>query len=424
MKQNVAAASLVAQQTLAPEMANSAPADNAIQAAAQEWRAYIEPLLPLGEKLAAQMEGADDPQLRQELYRTIFMGMSSAYFGHYLGDPEYPEFLPLANHVLNWWAPNPDNTYYLATISGDGVYKISGYRGTAHITDFQVGSGTLFTRGTMEGGPNLGNYSYTDLHIQPDDYFEVILSGERPHGYEGDWWKLDAKATNLLIRQVTYDALTEHDGRFAIERLDRPAGKPRPSAQQIQNDLQQVASWAANWTEFSIKRVATYRSHGLLNKVQLFDLSHTGGVTNQMYTEGLFDLKADEALIYETDLPKTSRYWNIQLDDMLWRSIDYINHQTSLNGRTAHIDSDGRFRAVISMTDPGVPNWLDTAGFTQGMIDGRWTECSSYPVPTLKKVALADVRKNLPADTPVVSAEQRDVAVRLRRKGMQFRRKW
>ena len=31
------------------------------------------------------------------------------------------------------------------------------------------------------------------------------------------------------------------------------------------------------------------------------------------------------------------------------------------------LDSEGVFRAVISHTDPGVPNWLDTAGHTQGI---------------------------------------------------------
>src|SRR3972149_5182952 len=124
-----------------------------------------------------------------------------------------------------------------------------------------------------------------------------------------------------------------------------------------------------------------------------------------MYIDGLFELNPDEALIYETEVPKQCRYWNIEIIDMLFSVIDYMNRQTSLNGYTARVDKDGKFRAVISATDPGVPNWLDTAGYAKGAMFGRWTECSSYPVPTIKKVKVAEVRQYLPADTPVVTSE-------------------
>jgi hypothetical protein len=63
-----------------------------------------------------------------------------------------------------------------------------------------------------------------------------------------------------------------------------------------------------------------------------------------------------------------------------------------------------RLEAVISATDPGVPNWLDTAGYTKGTIVGRMMDCSSEPTtPTVTKVKLADVRKDLPADSPATN---------------------
>jgi hypothetical protein len=138
----------------------------------------------------------------------------------------------------------------------------------------------------------------------------------------------------------------------------------------------------------------------------------------------VFDINADEALIYETEVPKQCRYWNIQLTDMLYNMLDSTNRQTTLNGYTALLDKDGKFRAVISAADPGVPNWLDNAGYKKGTMVGRWTECSSAPVPVITKVNVADVRKYLPADTPLVNAEQRNASIRMRRKGAQLRRRW
>ena len=86
--------------------------------------------------------------------------------------------------------------------------------------------------------------------------------------------------------------------------------------------------------------------------------------------------------------------------------------------------ADGKFRAVIALTDPGVPNWLDPAGFTEGTIYGRWYDCSSHPTPTLKRVKLADLAAHLPPDTPHVTPEQRAAELAARVRGCQRRRRW
>lgn len=144
----------------------------------------------------------------------------------------------------------------------------------------------------------------------------------------------------------------------------------------------------------------------------------------QTYLDGAFQIMDDEALIVETAIPEKCRYWQILLADDRFATIDWVNHQTNLNGFTARRDKDGKFRAVISARDPGVPNWLDTAGEPWGIIQMRWNHCSSTPEPTVRKVAFAEVRKNLPEDTPVVTAEQRQAALLKRRESAQFRRLW
>ena len=79
---------------------------------------------------------------------------------------------------------------------------------------------------------------------------------------------------------------------------------------------------------------------------------------------------------------------------------------------------------MISAEDPGIPNWLDNAGYTAGVILARWEMCDTYPDHIVRKVKTADVRKYLPADTPVVTPEQRDANIRLRKKGVQLRKRW
>ena len=123
-------------------------------------------------------------------------------------------------------------------------------------------------------------------------------------------------------------------------------------------------------------------------------------------------------------MPKVAPYWNIQLNDQIWNTLEYVWCQSHLNGHQARLDSDGKFRAVICPEDPGVPNWLDTVGHLQGSIVGRWYKCDSHPVPQLTKVRLSDVRQHLPSDTPQVSAEAREQSIRARARAYQMRIRW
>ena len=90
----------------------------------------------------------------------------------------------------------------------------------------------------------------------------------------------------------------------------------------------------------------------------------------------------------------------------------------------AHIDSDGRFRAVISRLDPGVPNWLDKADYPWGIIQMRWNRASDYPDPTITKVPFADVRDHLPPTHRSSPRPAPRAASRARREGAQLRRIW
>ncbi len=391
----------------------------------REWRSYVEPLLPLAGKATSLMSNPDDPQQRQELYQQLFKTLSMAYMAYFVGDAAHPDFWPLFNQAYSIGSANPDDTYYVAPLDGKGTYKISGYRGTVRLIDFQIGSGDFYPHGQGGMMPTFANYDVDSLHLGKDGSFSVLLSSERPAGYKGDWWKMDQRTQYVMVRQIAYNWLKEVDGRFGIQRLDTPAVKPRMTPEEIADALRRISIAADNWTRIPTGRLTSYTADGLINKVVVRDLSAQGGfTTKQYYVEGLIDIAADEALIYETQVPKHCRYWNIVTNDSLWNTVDYTNRQSNLNGYTARIDKDGNFRAVVSASDPGVPNWLDNAGYAQGSLFGRWLQCDSQPTPTVTKVKLVDVRKYLPADTPVVTPAQRDASLRERRAGAQLRKRW
>ena len=90
------------------------------------------------------------------------------------------------------------------------MYRVSGFRGSVRIIDFQLGDSPSFAYGKANDhgsfGPTFANYDVDDLHVAADGAFEFVLSGARRKDYRGDW-------------------VHEVDGRIAIERLDRPAAR-------------------------------------------------------------------------------------------------------------------------------------------------------------------------------------------------------
>ena len=383
------------------------------------WSQYVDLLKPAGDLARITWEPQSD-QVRAELYRQLVMNIALGYFMYYQCDERHPDWIPFLNSAF-LLQPNPDDTYYLAVLDVQGTYRISGTRGSVHILTFALGFEPMGTSDRIGGG--LGQFDVDDLKLGKDGSFEVLLSGTKPKGYEGNWWPLPAGTKSIIARQRSYDWAGERDARFAIERLDVAELKPRMPLAEIDAKLRAIlGGYAERLSRIWLQYQNQVRDQGVINKLEFTGFN--GALPVQVYWQGIYQPAPDEALILETELPKKVRYWNVQLNDVLWNAIEFIHRQSSLNGHQARLDTNGKFRAVISLTDPGVSNWLDPAGYTQGMLIGRWYEADSHPLPTLKRVPLAKAREHLPADTPTVTVEQRAAQLRARRIGGQLRRRW
>jgi hypothetical protein len=186
-----------------------------------------------------------------------------------------------------------------------------------------------------------------------------------------------------------------------------------------------LAAWIEGTIEFDMALIRYYREHhGVNTLLRSGKIDEMGGLPKQAYYDGIHEIDDTEALIVETVLPKQCRYWQALVGDDRFSTVDWVNRQSSLNDFQARIDTDGKFRAVISRLDPGVPNWLDKGDYPWGIIQMRWNHATDYPDPTITKVPFADVRDHLPADTPTVTPDERRELLRIRREGAQLRRIW
>jgi hypothetical protein len=371
--------------------------------------------------LLSLLANPDDPQLTAEAERLFFLTLASGWFSAF-ADPNQPDFVPAVNTHLNCVGTNPDFIYAAASIDGSGSYLITGERGDGLFLLLDIVAGGL---GVMESlGPSLGTLDFDTLALDEGGRFSLLLSTERPADWAGDWHRLDPSARSLTLRQASYDWGEGREARIAIERVDK-AHQPRHwSADDIDERLTALAAYPMRLSGMALGFIKAQRDKGLWNALEHDDWAGRGGVQGQHYYQGLFRLQPGKVLLLETELPETVRYWNIQLSDMMWNSVDWMNRQSSLNGGQARIDADGKFRAVIALEDPGIANWLDPGGNSEGAIMLRWTEASSGPAPMLRLVNLADLRAQLPDDTPNISPQQREEQLRARRRSVQLRRRW
>jgi hypothetical protein len=365
------------------------------------WSDQMETLKDIGDRLMKAADRGGTEESRQEMYSYILGTISNGYLGYVNMDPSHPTWVPLWNYAYNYGGANPDYVYMTTMVDPKGIYRISGYRGTSRFVEITQNAGNFTTVRAANAKGAMASDDLDSLKRGPNGYFSVILSAQRPVGYVGDWWKLDESSETLLMRKASYDWRNEIDPRITINRLD---DSPPMTAQQRAEKFANLKNWSTTRIEAEINLARYYRENHGINTIKKSRLMEAAApVLAQVYLDGAYQIKDDEALILETTVPAQCRYWQILVTDNRFTTVNWLNHQSSLNGFQAR---------------------LDKAGNTWGIMQMRWNHCSDAPEPTVKKVALNDVRKFLPVDTPVVGVDQRKTDMELRREAGQLRQLW
>jgi len=392
------------------------------------WDDQMEKLKGVADHLLAtwRPDGATEAEV-QDMNKLALSILACGYLCHVYTDTRRPVFMPLWNYACNQGGPNPDYVYLNAEIDGDGVYELVGRRGTIRFVEItQSAPGMMRSLKGVEQQMkfNAITHDLDELTIAEDGSFRVILSAERPAGYDGDWWQLNPEAGKLLLRKCACDWNNEVDAQVAINRLDD--GGADMSPEEIARRFSELGDWIKGMIDFDMELVRYYREHHGINVLLRSQWIQQGGglATKQAYYDGIYELDDDEALIVEFPVPRNCYYWQILVADDRFSTVDWVNRQSSLNDVQARIDPDGWFRGVVSKRDPGVHNWLDKADWPWGILQARFYRSDEFPEATVTKVRVAEVLDHLPAGTPVLTPQEREAQLRHRRTGAQLRRIW
>jgi hypothetical protein len=324
--------------------------------------------------------------------------------------PLFPEFASYNGLTMKWGLDNPDALYASAPIDPSHHYRVWGTRGTVRYVGFNVRQGMY---GDSGGIGVSASFRPEDMGVAADGGFEFFLGPpDRPGAIA-----LDPRSTALSVRQFFYDWENEVPAVLRIECLDSDeVAPPRPTSADVAEMFDRVARFASESPEIWRSHVEQRRGHGV-NTIYQRPGNEAGhlGTPDQAYGSCYWEVGPEEALVFEVTPPECV-YWNVQLGDHWFASLDYVYRQSSLNGHQAVLDDDGCFRAVIAHRDPGFANWLDPAGNTCGTMVYRWNNATSAPVPSLVKVAFDELSNRLP-DTHKITPSERRTQLRARRDG-------
>lgn len=297
---------------------------------------------------------------------------------------------------------NPDTLYFGTRVQAGREYLVTGTRGTTTDLSFQLLGGEY----TEDNVPD-SETAFDDrkLDIAADGSFQ--------------WRFMPAANAQLVIREV-YNDWSARRGTVAIARADTAGTAPAPLSNELiekrfavagKQLVQRIKTWLQfpQWFYMNIP----------VNTMVAPRLT-PGGLATQYSSAGHFELTPDQALVITlpvTDAP----YLGFQLGSLWYVSLDYINHQTSLNGMQAQADPDGKIRIVVADRDPGVTNWVETLGHRKGFLQFRWQRISRQLTeadgPIVELVGIDEVADHLPFhESNKISPEDWRARIALRQK--------
>ena len=309
--------------------------------------------------------------------------------------------------IVTWGMECPDCIYIRAVLRGGESYRLFGNRGTARYVGLQ----------TMNGIVATANELVDELEVDAHGNFEVVLSADER---VGNWMRIEGDHPTLTVRHFFYDWDTEVPSSLQIERLGDAVQAEGPSVDPdvaVSRQLVALGDFVQDNLAFFLQFGAAAPPNGFLPPIDRTDI---GAAAENRPVIGRWELGPDEALIVEVQPPE-GIYWSFSIGNPWWETIHYGRHQSSLNAHQTVVDSDGLVRVVLCARDPGVANWLDTAGHSNGPIILRCVRTKTAPTPTTRVVPFADIQAELPSDTKIFTPEERTSILAARRRAVRER---
>lgn len=376
------------------------------------WVAACDRLADFGRRLGAA-PFPDDPAAVLEGLEHLVDQLGWFAWETLHADPSRPFFHRQNDLTMQWGGPNADNVYRHARIDPARRYRV---RGRMHSCDeFLLAIRAGFMHRPVWG--TLTQVVASEHGIGPGDDFELLFGGDDPAAIA-----LPEGAVVLSVREYYYDWQAEEPVTWTIECLDPEPAVPLTPERfeaRLAESTAEIDESLTYWNQYLIDN----RADRTDNSFSANTVKVGKGLSIARYEFCFWDLDPDQALVITAEVPD-ARYWAVQLYTMgTFELVDPFGAITSRNHRQTEISPDGRVRLVLSATDPGVANWLDTMGRRNGLCTFRWfwPNDDASPDITTEVLPAGEVWSVLPDDTPRRGADARVAELAARQAHLRWR---
>jgi len=354
------------------------------------WQDFVGNLASAAETICGPT-GAVDARERAEGFRYLTRLIHAGLDMHLENAScERPAFTRMLTPTQKFLGDNPDTHYDYVNLDGRRTYTVRGTRGTSPYLAF-----CTYGR-SAEGNTVIGaNLADTEMQLDADGSFEVVLAAEKPDG-AANWLQITPETNSMIVRQYFFDRGTETPASYTIEVSPTPAPLAPYTEEELAERLAAVGKFVSETSELSatlsvlaalnaVKGGATEEHEALQiagGELQAAERPSAQELASKIdpkviaghlptpdiqYTGAWWVLEPGEAVVVEGPAPK-ARYWSVQTFNRWLESPDYQHLQVALNSEQIQTEGDGSFRVVLAPEDPGVANWIDTAGYSEGQI--------------------------------------------------------
>jgi hypothetical protein len=344
-----------------------------------------DPILGLSRALADAAERIDRDVSgldAQESDRALFFVMSAYDLATEMwfqkGDPTAPRLTNWERPWRKYGGDNPTTVYLSAPVSPELRYRLRGPIGDAVYAGVQV-----YTRGP---GYNAPSANISDTHLLGDGREIDLLIGGEPHG--GPWLPL-VDGDYLVMLRLYHRSPPETPPELSITCLN-PAGRGPSGSQRAQAAEEFFRDALLSTTSVTeVLRDAGVNGYPPPD-AQVRQPRYTGALfptLDNVYDGFFLRLRAGQALRLRGTPPR-ARFWSFVFYDRWFNTPDFPAHRCYLTGEDIVLGPGGDYEVVISPTDPGHPNWIDTAGLTEGIFAIRCLLPEHRELPTAQVIDL------------------------------------
>jgi hypothetical protein len=287
------------------------------------------------------------------------------------GDPARPKIIWNVDNAPRHWfghvypgaavaVDNPDNMNRDVPIDGDGRYEL----------DIQFAENPASLSIVVEVEPEhhagIGEFvaalTTLDLDPQPGKHITVSVDAGEPGDRK---YHVRTKPGRLqLYTRDSHADWAQRPAAITVRRLDAPATSERSENEIAAAIVAAMTPFVAFWSGFKNTFLGPPEPNILVGPQ-----GRIGGWG--FLAGGRFKLGHGEALLVTINHAGAA-YTGFQISDAWTIAPDPVWRTTSRNKTQSVPNADGTVSFIMAAVDPGIVNWIDTAGLAEGWMLLRW----------------------------------------------------